>query len=110
MELRDISMRIEDLANELEDRKKDLQDFVATKPMYHAIRDLKKRTAVETAKQRAKGTPATVIKDIVGGEVDAEEAQIKQIKMEFDAKRDLIDATKAQLMGFQSIFKYFPET
>lgn len=110
MELRDVSMRIEDLCNELEERKKDLQDFVAAKPIYHAIRDLKKRTAIETVKQRAKGTPATITKDIVSGEVDAEEGHLKQIEMELKAKVVLIEATKAQLMGFQSIFKHFPET
>lgn len=110
MELKDVAYRIEDLCNELEERKKDLQVFVAAKPIYNAIRDLKKRAAVETAKQRSKGTPATIIKDIVSGEVDAEEAHLKQMEMELKAKIVLIEATKAQLMGFQSIFKHFPET
>lgn len=110
MELKDVACRIEDLCNELEERKKDLEVFIKTKPIYHAVRDLKKRTAVETAKQRAKGTPVTIIKDIVSGEVDAEEGQLKQIEMEFKAKLHLIDAAKAQLMGWQSINKHFPET
>ena len=110
MELTDVARKIESLCNELEERKKDLQNFVADKPIYNAIRDLKKRVAVETAKQRAKGTPATIIKDIVSGEVDAEEAHLKQTEMELKAKLALIDATKAQLNGWQSINKHFPET
>ena len=110
MELTDVSARIEDSCNELEERKKDLEKFVRAKPIYHAVRDLKKRAAVETAKLRAAKVQATLIKDIVSGEVDAEEGHLKQIEMEFKAQLHLIEATKAQLMGWQSIGKHFSET
>lgn len=105
-----VAVRIEDLVNELEERKKDLERFIKAKPIYHATKDLKLRIAKETLRERGQGTSVGLIKDLIGTHTADEEANLKQIEMTFKAKVHLIEATKAQLNGWQSINKHISNT
>lgn len=108
MEIFQVAYRIEELCDELEERKKGLEVFVKSKKLAKSLIALNKKIEIETVKAKFDDKiPISIIGNIVKGKCADEFGDYEQADIEYRSAVKLMEATEAQLTGFQSINKYF---
>jgi len=110
MEQIEVSRKIQDYVEELELRKKTLENFVKSKKIHKALLALNKKVETETIKAKFdEKVPVTLIGNIVKGKCADEYADYEQAGMEYRAAVKLIEATESQMNAYQSIFRWQSE-
>ena len=108
MEILEISVKIASLCDELEVRKEGLENFVKSKKLCKSLTALNKKIEIETIKAKFDDKlQVSLIGNIVKGKCAEEFGDYEQADIEYRSAVKLIEATEAQLTGFQSIGKYF---
>ena len=111
MEISQVAFRIEDLCNEIEERKKGLENFVKSKKLRKTLVALNKKIEIETLKAKFDDKlPISLIGNIIKGKCSEEFGDYEQADIEYRSAVKLIEATEAQLNGFQSINRYLDKT
>lgn len=107
MESFKVASKIEELCSELEERKKGLEAFVKLGKLRKTLIALNKKIEIETVKAKFDNKmPVSIIGNIVKGKCADEFGDYEQADIEYRSAVKLIEATEAQLNGWQSYNRY----
>lgn len=109
MELTNISDRIIELTRNLATRRAKLERFVKSKKLSTALVNYDKKLQITMAKLRTNDMPIGLVEKTAKGMCCEEAADLEQAKIEYRAATILIDAVKAELNAYQSLFRNLEE-
>jgi hypothetical protein len=102
-----VAIKIEELCKELDTRKEGLEAFVKLQKLRKALVALNKKIEIETVKAKFDDKmPVSIIGNIVKGKCADEFGDYEQADIEYRSAVKLIEATEAQLNGWQSYNRY----
>lgn len=110
MEVMQVAASIEQKIALLEEFRQRLNTFTRNKVLSTAIAEYDKQIAIAVAKLKAAGEPVTIIEKLAKGECWQAKGKVSHAEVEYKAIVANIDIIKAQLMGFQSIYKHLDST
>ncbi len=110
MEVIQVAASIEQKIALLESFRQRLNKFTKEKVLSTAIAEYDKSIAIAVANLKAKGEPVTIIEKLAKGECWQTREKVSQAEITYKAIVANIDIIKAQLMGFQSIYKHLDST
>ncbi len=110
MEVIPVAQAIERKMADLETFRQRLNDFVRNKELSTATSEYDKEMAIAVARLKAQGESVTIIKMLAKGACSEYQEKVTHAEITYKAISANIDAIKAQLMGWQSIYKHLDNT
>jgi len=105
MENRDISIRLEQICDELRGFREKIQDFIKRKPIGRALIAYRKQMAIELATLKAGNEPVTTRKETALTHCAEQEAELENAKIEWRGLLACLEAAEKEGNMWQSLHK-----
>ncbi len=105
MENRDISIRLEQICDELKEYREKIQDFIKRKPIGKATIAYRKQMAIELVTLKAGNEPVTTRRETALGHCGEQEAALEDNKIEWRGLLACLEAAEKEGNMWQSLHK-----
>ena len=100
-----ISIRIEQICDELKNLRVQIEDFIKRKPIGSAILEYRKQMAIELATLKAANEPVTTRKETAQTHCAEHEADLENAKIEWRGRLACLEAAEKEGNMWQSLNK-----
>jgi hypothetical protein len=109
METYAVAKKIEALCDSVGKKCENIAKFVASDKLPSALAEYDKAIEMAIAQLQANGEPATLTKDKAKGMCKDQLFILKSLEIKWKAMLTILEATKAQLNGYQSVNRHLSE-
>lgn len=105
-----VARKIDALCGSIKTKAEDIAKFVASEKLANAMAEYDKAIELALIELEQQNVPATVRKDRAKGMCKEQLFELRSLEIKWKAMLSIMDATKARLIGQQSVYKHLDST